>query len=117
LASGQVSERTLTIDAMPKKFLQLHNSYVVTQTDDGFIIIDQHALHERIIYEDLCRKVSQGNLESQRLLMPETFEITDAQAETIKTNSQLLEKMGIELEPVRAEKRWRFSRFHRCWQR
>ena len=99
LASGQVSERTLTIDAMPKKFLQLHNSYVVTQTDDGFIIIDQHALHERIIYEDLCRKVSQGNLESQRLLMPETFEITDAQAETIKTNSQLLEKMGIELEP------------------
>jgi DNA mismatch repair protein MutL len=98
-ASAQVSERTLTIDVMPKKFLQLHNSYIVTQTDDGFIIIDQHALHERIIYEDLCRKVSQGNLESQRLLMPETFEITDAQAEAIKTNSQLLEKMGIELEP------------------
>jgi len=88
-----------TVAAPPKKFLQIHNSYIVTEADEGFIIIDQHALHERIIYEDLCRKVSDGNLQSQRLLMPETFEVTDAQAEATKTNSQLLEKMGIHLEP------------------
>ena len=88
-----------TVAAPPKKFLQIHNSYIVTEADEGFIIIDQHALHERIIYEDLCRKVSGGNLESQRLLMPETFEITDAQAEAIKTNARLFEKTGIGLEP------------------
>jgi len=88
-----------TVAAPPKKFLQIHNSYIVTEADEGFIIIDQHALHERIIYEDLCRKVSGGNLESQRLLMPETFEITDAQAEAIKANAQLFEKIGIQLEP------------------
>ncbi len=87
------------VAAAPKKFLQIHNSYIVTEADEGFIIIDQHALHERIIYEDLCRKVSGGNLESQRLLMPETFEVTCAQAEEIKANARLFEKIGIVLEP------------------
>ena len=83
----------------PKEFLQIHNSYIVAQTDEGFVIIDQHALHERIIYEALCRTVSAGKLESQRLLIPETFEVTDAQTDAIQTNSELIEKLGIELEP------------------
>jgi DNA mismatch repair protein MutL len=83
--------------AMPSRFLQLHNSYIVTQTEDGFVIIDQHALHERVIYEELCRRIARGSLESQRLLIPETFEITDVQAEAVRTNSQLIEKLGLEL--------------------
>lgn len=82
-----------------KKYLQLHNSYIVIQTDEGFMIVDQHALHERIIYEDLCRKVAEGQLASQRLLIPETFEVTDAQAELLKDHSDLIAKLGIELEP------------------
>ncbi len=99
-ASRQTTEKhEPTVTAPPKKFLQIHNSYIVTEADEGFVIIDQHALHERIIYEDLCRKVSGNNLESQRLLMPETFEITDALAEAIKANAQLFEKIGIQLEP------------------
>ncbi|HIJ67750.1 MAG TPA: hypothetical protein HPP51_05640, partial [Planctomycetes bacterium] len=85
--------------AQMKDHLQLHDSYIVTQTDEGFVIIDQHALHERIIYEDLCRKVADGKLASQRLLIPETFEISDAQADAIKENAELIEKLGIELEP------------------
>ena len=85
--------------AEAKKYLQLHNSYIVIQTEEGFMIVDQHALHERIIYEDLCRKVAEGKLTSQRLLIPETFEITDRQAELLKDNSELIEKLGIELEP------------------
>jgi len=97
-AAGQTTAEQAVV-AGPKKFLQIHNSYIVTEADEGFIIIDQHALHERIIYEDLCRKVSGGNLESQRLLMPETFEITDSQAEEIKANAPLFEKVGIQLEP------------------
>ena len=79
-------------------FLQLHNSYIVTQTEEGFVIIDQHALHERIIYEDLCRKVNQGKLQSQRLLIPETFSVGDAELSAIKENEDLIEKLGIELE-------------------
>ncbi|MHC4394887.1 MAG: DNA mismatch repair endonuclease MutL [Planctomycetota bacterium] len=79
--------------------IQIHDSFVVAQTEDGFIIIDQHALHERIMYEDLRRRIRTSNLESQKLLIPESFELTDAQAETIKANAELIEKLGIELAP------------------
>jgi len=82
-----------------REFLQIHDSFVVAQTDDGFVIIDQHALHERIIYEDLRRRIQKSKLESQKLLIPESFELTDAQADTLKTSAELIEKLGIELEP------------------
>jgi len=82
-----------------QKFLQIHNSFIVTEIDEGFVIIDQHALHERIIYEDLCRRIQESNLESQRLLIPESFQLTDAQAHAIGANEELLEKLGIEITP------------------
>jgi len=82
-----------------RKFLQIHDSFIVEQTDDGFVIIDQHALHERILYEDMRSRIRKSKLESQRLLIPESFELTDAQAETLKTNAELIEKLGIELVP------------------
>jgi len=82
-----------------RKFLQIHDSFIVTQTDDGFTIIDQHALHERIIYEDLRRRIRKSNLESQKLLIPESFELTDSQADALKSNAELVEKLGIELVP------------------
>jgi DNA mismatch repair protein MutL len=81
----------------PLNAIQIHDNYIVAQTEDGFIIVDQHALHERIMYENLRKRITCGNLESQKLLIPESFEITDAQAETIKDNSELIEKLGIEL--------------------
>ena len=87
------------VPAPPKSFLQIHSSYIVTQTGEGFVIIDQHALHERIIYEQLCRKLADGELTSQRLLIPETFELNDAQLDAVKSNTELIEKIGIELEP------------------
>lgn len=81
------------------QYLQIHNSYIVTQTQDGFVIIDQHALHERILYEQLCRRISEGALPSQRLLIPETLDVSDTQLEAIRENAELLEQLGIELEP------------------
>ena len=82
---------------LSENFLQVHNSYIVTESDEGFVIVDQHALHERIIYEDLCRKVSTGQLQSQRMLIPETLEITDAQQDSLNENAELIAKLGIEL--------------------
>jgi DNA mismatch repair protein MutL len=79
--------------------MQIHDSFIVKQTDDGFVIIDQHALHERILYESLCRRLSSGKLESQRLLIPESFELTEAQADVLKTNAELIDRLGIELVP------------------
>ncbi|MBN2270726.1 MAG: DNA mismatch repair endonuclease MutL [Sedimentisphaerales bacterium] len=87
------------IPAERKRFLQIHDSFIVAQTDDGFIIVDQHALHERVMYEDLRNRVQHGNLESQRLLIPQSFELNDSQAAIIEENSELIEKLGIELVP------------------
>ena len=79
--------------------IQIHDSFIVAETDDGFIIIDQHALHERMIYEDLHRRLQKDKLESQKLLYPESFELTDTQADAVKNNTELIEKLGIELAP------------------
>jgi DNA mismatch repair protein MutL len=86
-------------EAGEKKFLQIHDSFIVAQTDDGFVIVDQHAIHERVIYENLCRRIGESKLESQRLLIPESFEVTDGQADAIETNAELIGKLGIELVP------------------
>jgi len=82
-----------------RKYLQIHDSFIVAQTEDGFVIIDQHALHERIMYEDLCRRIRKNKLQSQRLLIPESFEVTVSEAEALKANAELTDKLGIELVP------------------
>ena len=66
------SPTQLDLDSNPAPLgLQLHNRYLVTESDEGMVVIDQHALHERILYEQLRQKVLAGQLETQRLLVPE----------------------------------------------
>ncbi|HNQ23784.1 MAG TPA: DNA mismatch repair endonuclease MutL [Phycisphaerae bacterium] len=79
--------------------IQMHNLYLVVETDDGIMIIDQHALHERVLYEELRRRLTQGTLEAQRLLLPETIKVTPAQLGIIETHAALLQRLGIELAP------------------
>jgi DNA mismatch repair protein MutL len=82
-----------------RKFIQMHDCFIVTETDEGFCIIDQHALHERIMYENLCSRLDVGALESQKLLIPESFEVSAAQSQVLNDNSDLIEKLGIEIVP------------------
>lgn len=96
---AQTSQPMPEILSEKRNFMQIHDSYIVVQTDDGFVIIDQHALHERIIYEDLCKRIRQSKLESQKLLIPESFDVTLSDADLLNTNTELLEKLGIELVP------------------
>jgi DNA mismatch repair protein MutL len=90
-------------DALPEsdidRFLQIHNQYVVVQQTDGILIIDQHALHERIIYEQLFEQFSRGPLETQRRLIPETIEAGPQQMAAVENASDLLKQLGILLEP------------------
>lgn len=85
--------------ASPIGPMQIHDSYILAPTEDGFMVIDQHALHERVIYEQLCRKLSQGSLTSQRLLIPATVDLTEAQSAAIKDAETILQKLSIEIEP------------------
>ena len=78
-------------------FIQIHDSYIVAETDDGFVLIDQHALHERVKYEQLRRRVCDGPLESQKMLLPESFDVTDSQKGVIAENADVFEKLGIEM--------------------
>jgi len=98
-AFAETSQAEPEIRPEQRKFLQIHDSFIVVQTDDGFDIIDQHAIHERIIYECLSRRIRKSKLESQKLLIPESFEVTPSGADALKTNAELLEKLGIELVP------------------
>jgi len=79
--------------------MQIHDRYLVTQSDEGIIVIDQHALHERILYEDLREKVTAGGVEAQRLLVPEPVTLTAGEAAVLLDASDALEPLGIRVEP------------------
>jgi DNA mismatch repair protein MutL len=78
--------------------IQLHNSYLVAQSEDGLLIIDQHALHERIIYEELLERMSRGTLESQRMLIPITMPASARQMSLLEQIRPMLGRLGIEVE-------------------
>ena len=78
--------------------LQVHKCFLVTQDEEGLLIIDQHALHERIIFEELHQRICEGNLESQKLLIPDAFGADAAQIESLQLNEALFKKLGIEAE-------------------
>ena len=90
-------EDTAKMAVPQSKFIQIHDSFIIAENDEGFVIIDQHALHERIMYEQLRKRVQSSPLESQKLLVPESFQLTGQQQDTLENNSQLIERLGIEL--------------------
>jgi DNA mismatch repair protein MutL len=108
-APGSGSPQSPTTDALtqPKaggadrraRAIQMHNLYLVAETEDGIVIIDQHALHERIMYEELRQRITSGPLESQRLLLPETVRVTPQQAALLEEHTDLLARLGIEATP------------------
>lgn len=79
--------------------MQVHNRYLITENDSGILVIDQHALHERILYEQLREKVLAGTLERQRLLVPEPVNLTPAEAGAALSAKDTLAQLGIEIEP------------------
>ncbi len=82
----------------PRTFCQLHNAYIVEEVNDGFLVIDQHALHERILYEELQRRVSRAAVPRQRLLMPELIEMRPQDFLRIMEIKEELLHLGIEVE-------------------
>jgi DNA mismatch repair protein MutL len=83
--------------------LQVHNRYLVVETDVGIEVIDQHALHERILYEQLREKVLGGALESQKLLVPEPVDLTATESAAALDHSELLAQLGVEVQPFGGE--------------
>lgn len=81
-----------------QRAIQLHNRYLITETDEGMAVIDQHALHERILYEELREKALARRLEVQRLLVPETVNLSSQEFAAIEAAREALAQIGIEID-------------------
>jgi DNA mismatch repair protein MutL len=77
--------------------MQVHDCYLVLETDEGLTVIDQHALHERIMYEHLRERVLAGGVESQRLLLPETIDLSPPEASSILEHASTLAQIGLDV--------------------
>jgi DNA mismatch repair protein MutL len=83
------------------RVLQVHNSYLVTQDEDGLLIIDQHALHERVMFEKLLARLGEkGSLESQRLLTPTVVEVGAHQMGKLDELGATLTKLGVDASAI-----------------
>jgi DNA mismatch repair protein MutL len=87
----------------PPRALQIHNRYLVTETDDGLEVIDQHALHERILYEAIRERLLTGDVESQRLLVPEPIDLAATEVAVVLENREVLAQLGMEVESFGGE--------------
>ena len=77
--------------------LQVGRTYILQATDDGFEIVDQHALHERLTLEDLKAELARGAVEVQRRLVPELVEVGGAAAELVEPHLESLARIGLVL--------------------
>lgn len=84
---------------VPDVIVQIHRTYLVAESPDGLIIVDQHALHERILFEQLSAQIARGPLESQRLLIPDTIDVSPDQVGVIEVYADTLTRLGFELTP------------------
>lgn len=78
---------------------QVQNTYIVCETVNGLILLDQHAAHERVIYEQLQKRAAQLKSQSQRLLVPETVELSYREAAIFEGLLESLQRIGLEVEP------------------
>ncbi len=83
-----------------RRVLQVHGSYLVVEDDQGILIVDQHALHERAMFEELRTRITAGPLESQRMLTPVVMSVDPRNAEALEQLQPLLVRLGIDATPA-----------------
>jgi DNA mismatch repair protein MutL len=77
---------------------QVHETYIVSQTKDGLVIVDQHAAHERIVYERMKAAIEKAGLARQILLIPEVVELDEADAARLLGRAEELARFGLAIE-------------------
>ncbi len=100
IASAETKEaaiRPASADAEVRA-MQVHDCYLVVETTSGITVIDQHALHERIMYEHLRNRILAGAVEVQRLLLPLTLQLTTRESSLLLDQAELLEELGLPIQ-------------------
>ncbi len=77
---------------------QLHETYIVAQTEDGIVIVDQHAAHERLVYERMKAALENGGVKRQSLLIPEVVELEESEAARLVARAEELAALGLVIE-------------------
>ncbi|WP_420470007.1 DNA mismatch repair endonuclease MutL [Brevundimonas sp. FT23042] len=77
---------------------QLHGTYIVAQTRDGLVVVDQHAAHERLVYERMKTQMAEGAVTRQALLAPEVVELDPAEADRVAARADELAELGLIVE-------------------
>lgn len=95
---SQIQEVDVADYPMGSAKCQLHKTYIVSQSEDSIIIVDQHAAHERLVYEKLKNQSKQNNIKRQRLLIPEIVEMNEKVVDKLIEKKQELESVGLIIE-------------------
>ena len=92
------SDKKLIDDLQDNKLFQLHNRYILSPIKSGFILIDQQAAHERILFEQFLNKINTNETSAQQSLFPETINFSASQAEMMRNVLPYLNSIGWEIE-------------------
>lgn len=87
-----------SVGYLGKAIAQVYDTYIISQTETDMIITDQHAAHERLVYEKMKHQLAQNGVQKQALLIPEILEVTEKQREILDDLKPELEKLGLTLE-------------------
>lgn len=86
-------------EAAPPALSQLFRTYVVYESDDAMVFVDQHSAHERILYEEVMAQLAGAGAASQRLLIPLMLDLTDEELDALERHGDLVAHVGYEVEP------------------
>lgn len=81
---------------------QIHENYIIAQTESGMVIVDQHAAHERLVYERFKAQLTERGIEKQGLLTPEIVNLDESAIENLMSHQELFTRLGLEIEPFGA---------------
>jgi len=95
---GQLPESTTGIPPLGYAVAQIHGIYILAENEQGLVIVDMHAAHERITYERLKSQLLGGAVDRQRLLVPVSLDVSTTQADLLEARSSELEELGMVME-------------------
>lgn len=82
---------------------QIHENYIIAQTESGLVIVDQHAAHERLVYERFKAQAAERGVQKQGLLTPEIVALDESRAENLLQHKETLAKLGLEIDAFGAD--------------
>jgi DNA mismatch repair protein MutL len=77
---------------------QIHGVYILSQSKDGLVLVDMHAAHERVLYEQLKNALETGEVAAQPLLVPEAFSVSESEADAAEDHAEEFSRLGFEID-------------------